>query len=96
MFVKVNNRGLILIKYKVTHRVSVKVNRRGLMKQNTKRVFVNIGTIGSLPLLAKGVMVASSFWAISSRGWLAFRLHGSLSVLGSIGMPKMEINQGIL
>ena len=27
---------------------------------------------------------------------MAFWLYGSLSVLGSIGLPKMKINQGIL
>ena len=69
----------------VTQRGSVKVNRRGLMKQNTNRVFVNIGTIG--------IAIASRGWL---RGLLAFRLYGSLSVLSSICLPKMNINQGIL
>jgi len=58
MFVKVNNRGLILIKYKGF----CKSQPQGIDIQNINRVFVNIGTIGSLPLLAKGAMLASSFW----------------------------------
>ena len=96
MFVKVNNRGLILIKYKGF----CKSQPQGIDETEYKEGVCKHLHHWQPSSVGKGCHVGIVLLAIASRGWLrgwlAFRLHGSLSVLGSIGISKMEINQGII